>query len=184
VRECHTKQCLLAHCDCRTSNWWVSDDRKRRLDGMSHNRRRSAARYRMVPSSCVAFHEKRKGQHLPITSSVGVKLLMRVFVAFMRIDRAVHVIILRVTHTMTVCATLAQWEALQAIGLSLRRLRYRYGKKRKNNLPPWWRASLDVADSLNMNHADDEYRSKQTAAANHHHYYHHHLFENRSRYKR
>jgi len=36
-----------AHCDWRTSSWWVSDDRRRRRDGMSDKRRRtgrSAAR--------------------------------------------------------------------------------------------------------------------------------------------
>jgi len=25
----------VAHCDWRTSSWWVSDDRRHRLDGMS-----------------------------------------------------------------------------------------------------------------------------------------------------
>jgi len=34
----------VAHCDWRTSSWWVSDDRRRRLEGMSDKRRRSAAR--------------------------------------------------------------------------------------------------------------------------------------------
>jgi len=34
----------VAHCDWRTSSWWAGDDYRHRLDGMSDNRRRSAAR--------------------------------------------------------------------------------------------------------------------------------------------
>jgi len=33
------------HCDWGTSSWCVSEDRRRRLDGMSNKRRRSADRY-------------------------------------------------------------------------------------------------------------------------------------------
>jgi len=34
----------VEHCDWRTSSWSVSDDFRRRLDGISDKRRRSAAR--------------------------------------------------------------------------------------------------------------------------------------------
>jgi len=39
----------VAHCDWQTSSWWVRDDLKRRLDGMSDNCRRSAAMAIMCP---------------------------------------------------------------------------------------------------------------------------------------
>jgi len=58
-RRCHVVDCFIVEhqpqrklglqqlntaCDWRTSSWSVSDDLRRRLDGISDKRRRSAAR--------------------------------------------------------------------------------------------------------------------------------------------